>query len=206
MKNIAEEHLKFLYGAETAHETYTALYRLMEKYKKKLVKPSGIPDGGLPLDERDALVITYGDQFGKGSKVPLENLERFFNKHVGDAVSGIHILPFSPYSSDDGFSVIDYRQVNPEFGTWENIKKIAGRYRLMVDLVCNHVSAKSMWFREFLKGNSKYKDYFIVVPEGTDISSVVRPRALPLLNEFDTPEGKKLLWRSEEHTSELQSH
>ncbi|NOY08346.1 MAG: sugar phosphorylase [Spirochaetes bacterium] len=194
MKNIVEEHLIFLYGAETGHETYIAMCRLIEKYKNKLIKPSGIPENGLPLDERDAIVITYGDQFRNGDKVPLENLEHFFTEYVGDAVSGIHILPFSPYSSDDGFSIIDYRQVNPEYGTWENIKKIAGRYRLMVDLVCNHVSAESMWFREFLKGNPKYKDYFIVVPEGTDLSSVVRPRALPLLNEFDTAEGKKLLW------------
>jgi len=198
VREAISEHLAFLYGGEKGRETYAMLLKLMESYKRKLKRPSGIPESGLPVDEHDAIVITYGDQFLEDSKdsstPPLRNLERFFKENVGDSVSGIHILPFSPYSSDDGFSVIDYRQVNSAFGNWDNVREIARSYRLMVDLVCNHISAKSIWFKEFLKGNPKYRDYFIVVPEGTDLSSVVRPRALPLLNEFNTSEGKKLLW------------
>ena len=198
IRDAISEHLAFLYGNEKGQEAYNMLIKLMENYKRKLKRPAGIPEGSLPVDERDAIVITYGDQFRGGNKdginPPLKNLEGFFKENVKNAVSGIHILPFSPYSSDDGFSVIDYRQVNPDFGNWDNVKEIAKNYRLMVDLVCNHVSAESMWFKEFLKGNPKYRDYFIVVPEGTDLTSVVRPRALPLLNEFDTSEGKKLLW------------
>ncbi len=189
-----EDHLKFLYGKERGEDTFRRLVNLMNEYKNKLKRPENIPETPLPLDERDAIVITYGDQFQKDDENPLKTLEKFFATRVGNAVSGIHILPFAPYSSDDGFSVIDYRKVNPDFGSWDDIREIAKKYRLMVDLVLNHISAKSEWFQEFLKGNEKYRDYFIVVPDGVDLSRVVRPRALPLLTEFDTWEGKKKLW------------
>ncbi len=189
-----KDHLEFLYGKERGDDTFSRLKTLMDSYKTKLKRPGNIPEAPLPLDERDAIVITYGDQFQRDSENPLKTLEDFFTTRVGDAVSGIHILPFAPYSSDDGFSVIDYRRVNPDFGSWEDIREIAKNYRLMVDLVLNHISAKSEWFQEFLKGNEKYRDYFIVVPDGVDLSMVVRPRALPLLTEFDTWEGKKKLW------------
>ncbi len=192
--NRIKGHLEFLYGKEEGNKTYERLVLLMDEYGKKLSRPSNIPDRPLPLDERDAIVITYGDQFQRDGEHPLKTLGDFFNRYVEKAVSGIHILPFAPYSSDDGFSVIDYRKVNPDFGDWDDVKEIAKKYRLMVDLVLNHISAKSEWFQEFLKGNEKYRDYFIVVPDGVDLSKVVRPRALPLLTEFDTWEGKKKLW------------
>ena len=189
-----KDHLEFLYGQGKGEETFSRLKNLMDGYKKKLVRPKDIPEAPLPLDERDAIVITYGDQFQRDGESSLKTLENFFTTRIRDAVSGMHILPFAPYSSDDGFSVIDYRKVNPDFGSWEDIRKIARRYRLMVDLVLNHISAKSEWFQEFLKGNEKYREYFIVVPDNADLSKVVRPRALPLLTEFDTWEGKKKLW------------
>ena len=194
MKKNIEDHLVFLYGKERGKATLVRLKELLAGYRNRISRPHNIPERPLPLDERDSIVITYGDQFRKKGENPLATLKGFFDSHVGNAVSGIHILPFSPYSSDDGFSVIDYRQVNPDFGTWDDIKRISGKYRLMADLVLNHISARSKWFREFLKGNEKYRDYFIVVPEGADLSKVVRPRALPLLTEFDTPWGKKKLW------------
>ena len=84
--------------------------------------------------------------------MPLATLARFAEKYLGQAFSGIHILPFFPYSSDDGFSIIDYRAVNPALGSWSDIGKIGSRFKLMCDLVLNHVSAKSTWFQAYLEG------------------------------------------------------
>ncbi len=108
--------------------------------------------------------------------------------------SGVHILPFYPYTSDDGFSVVDFKQVKPEWGHWGHIGAIAQDFRLMTDLVCNHISASSPWFQAFLRDDPHYTNYFTVVEPGTDLSQVFRPRALPLLTPFQTKSGKKLVW------------
>ncbi|MEE8391470.1 MAG: sugar phosphorylase, partial [Anaerolineae bacterium] len=109
-------------------------------------------------------------------------------------ITGVHILPFFPYSSDDGFSVIDYTAVNPELGTWADVERLGRGFRLMFDAVINHISAGSDWFQEFLQGNPEFADYFIVVEEGMDLSQVVRPRALPLLTRVQTAGGEQLVW------------
>jgi sucrose phosphorylase len=106
----------------------------------------------------------------------------------------VHILPFFPYSSDDGFSVIDYAWVDPELGRWSHIEELGADFRLMFDAVINHVSRESDWFRAFLAGDPEYADWFITVEPGVDLSEVVRPRALPLLTEVETASGRKLVW------------
>ncbi|MDI6687403.1 MAG: alpha-amylase, partial [Desulfobacterales bacterium] len=65
----------------------------------------------------------------------MKTFHRFAAKHFKDVFSTIHILPFSPYSSDDGFSVIDFYCVNPKLGSWEDIKSLGGDFQLMFDLV-----------------------------------------------------------------------
>jgi sucrose phosphorylase len=145
------------------------------------------------LDETKSILITYGDSI-KGNGHPLQTLEKFMEKFVENSINTVHILPFFPYSSDDGFSVIDYKKVNSELGTWKDIKNFSKHYYLMFDAVINHISAESDWFKEFLNNDPKYKDYFITVDKDTDLSSVTRPRALPLLTKFDTPEGEKYVW------------
>ena len=109
-------------------------------------------------------------------------------------VDDIHLLPFYPYSSDDGFSVIDYKQVNPALGTWDDVARVGQNFHLMFDGVINHISAQSAWFKAFLQDDPKYRDYFIVVEGEPDLSQVVRPRTLPLLTEFTTPSGAKKVW------------
>ena len=150
--------------------------------------------GRFPLAADDAVLISYGDTFGGDDGSALGYLYRFLDEVCAGVVSGVHILPFSPYSSDDGFSVIDYRVVNPDLGSWEDIEKIGREFRLMVDLVLNHCSAGGPWFRAFLEGTAPYDGYFITVEPGVDLSMVVRPRALPLLTEFETAGGVKRVW------------
>ena len=150
--------------------------------------------GDFPLSADDAILITYGDTFHGPRGTPLEYLYRFLDEQVEETITGVHILPFSPYSSDDGFSVIDYRAVNPELGTWEQIETIAGEFRLMVDLVLNHCSAHSRWFQGFLRDEEPYRDYFITVDPAEDLSMVVRPRSLPLLTAVETTHGTEHVW------------
>lgn len=149
--------------------------------------------------EDDVLLITYGDTiFAEGEK-PLHTLSSFLKDHLLDTISGVHILPFFPYSSDDGFAVIDYTQVKPDLGDWPDIKAIAQNFDLMMDLVINHVSSQHQWLQQFKAGEAPGCHYFIEVDPSVNLSQVVRPRSSPLLAEIDTKNGKKYLWATFSH-------
>lgn len=185
------DHLRALYGDQTAQ---TALAEIVGRVAKYAPLIAARPVGSAELTERDAMLITYGDQVRHAPEAPLRTLAAFSDRHLSGLVSCIHLLPFYPYSSDDGFSVIDYRQVNAELGDWQAVKSLSRRFRLMYDGVINHVSSKSAWFQGFLQGQAPYRDYFIVVEGQPDLSRVVRPRTLPLLGRFTTPDGEKAVW------------
>lgn len=184
-----DEKLRFVYGEEIGGRTAERLGRLMEGRRGKLPGVPAPKGGGVPADQGDAVMITYGDNIQSPGEAPLGVLKRFADERLSGVVSGIHVLPFSPYSSDDGFSVMDYRRVNPEWGDWEDISAIAGNFRFMADLVLNHCSAKGTWFQGYLRGEGEFADYFIEVEPGTDLSGVFRPRALPLTHEFSVGGG-----------------
>lgn len=183
-----KQKLQYLYGKSKGIKVYDKLLKLLEKYKKLIPLKSFI------LSQKDSVLITYGDSFREKEEKPLTTLRKFLEEFLKDKISTIHILPFFPYSSDDGFSVINYKEVNPEFGTWENIREVEKDFNLMFDAVINHISAKSREFKAFLEDIPPYKDFFIVVDEDYDISKVFRPRALPLLTEFKTESGTKKVW------------
>ncbi len=149
--------------------------------------------------QRDILAITYGDTFQREGEEPLQTLHAFFNEHFADAINAIHILPFYPWSSDDGFAVINYKQVNDKLGDWQDIEQIAQEYKLMADLVINHCSSRSEWFEQFKQGKAPGKGYFIDVDPTSDLSLVVRPRTSPLLKEVETDEGSKHVWCTFSH-------
>ncbi|MBI5669118.1 MAG: sugar phosphorylase [Chloroflexi bacterium] len=146
------------------------------------------------LTERDALVIAYGDHLQQAGEAPLATLRRFALRHLRGLVSGLHILPFYPYTSDDGFSVVDFRQVNPALGNWDNVRALGTDFRLMFDLVLNHVSVSSPWFQGFLNGDEPYRDYFVTASPDDDLTAVVRPRTHPVLTPFQTAEGVQHVW------------
>ena len=109
--------------------------------------------------ENKCMLITYADSMGDN----LSDLTTVMNKHFKDAVGGIHILPFFPSSGDRGFAPMDYHVVDPAFGDWNDIEKLAEDYYLMADYMINHISAQSEYYKDFLakKDDSKYKDLFI---------------------------------------------
>ncbi|MDG2127333.1 MAG: sugar phosphorylase [Fuerstiella sp.] len=157
----------------------------------------------LPLDElwseEDGLLITYGDSITAPDEKPLQTLARFLNTRVEDAFSSVHILPFCPFSSDDGFAVIDYASVNPDLGDWADAAAVSDRYRLMADLVINHVSSQSEWFQNYCEGREPGASYFVEAAAGDDLSQVVRPRASALLRPTETPDGIKHVWCTFSH-------
>ena len=150
-------------------------------------------------DESDTLVITYGDSILREGEWPLHTLHDFLRRELRGLISGVHILPFYPYSSDDGFSVINYVEVNPSLGDWKDITAIARDFDLMADLVINHCSSRSLWFENFKQRRDPGMDYFVEVDPATDLSEVVRPRTSPLLNEVQTLDGKRHVWCTFSH-------
>ncbi len=185
------EHLAALYGESIGQQTWPRLQAVLDRFPAPL---SGRGDRGESLTQRDAILITYGDQVRESKVPPLRTLADFCDQQLTGLISGIHLLPFYPSSSDDGFSVIDYQQVDPALGTWDEVARIGRNFRLMLDGVINHISAQSEWFKAFLRDDPKYRDYFIVVDGEPDLSQVVRPRALPLLTKVTTPSGEKKVW------------
>ncbi len=149
--------------------------------------------------EKDVAVITYANTFLQENEAPLETLYRFLSEYLKDTISIVHILPFFPFSSDDGFAVIDYTQVNDSHGDWDDIEQIACGFKLMSDLVINHCSSRSRWFEQFKAGQEPGNKYFFCASPQDDLSSVVRPRTSPLLREVSTPEGNTYVWCTFSH-------
>ncbi len=183
-------HLVALYGESAGAEAFERLRAILSRYQDRLAASHHAGE----LSERDSILITYADQLNEPGRSPFQTLARLSEGYLSDVVTGIHILPFFPYSSDDGFSVIDYQAVNPQIGSWDDIKQLGRSFRLMFDAVINHCSVQHEWFQAFLQDDSHYCEYFVVVEGNPDLSRVVRPRALPLLTAFETPSGTKQVW------------
>ncbi len=186
--DVIRDHLIALYGELQGSAAFEELRARLPPFPRD----RGTTKEG--IGQSDAILITYGDQLREPGRAPLHTLAEFCDRYLRGVVSGVHLLPFYPYSSDDGFSVIDYKHVNPALGTWDDVARLGRSFRLMFDGVINHCSAQSDWFKAFLRDDAQYGAYFIVVEGDPDLSQVVRPRALPLLTEFTTPSGVKKVW------------
>jgi len=186
-----EGRFRVLYGDE-APQLVNRLFMLVGRYGVGLnVLTHSYPP---TWTQNDRVLITYGDMVRRDGEPPLQTLNYMVQERLQDLINTVHILPFYPYSSDDGFSVIDYRAVDPALGGWADVKHLGQHAHTMFDLVLNHVSRQSSWFRNYVNGMAPYRHYFIEVPDGTDVSGVVRPRSLPLLSETATREGKRHVW------------
>src|SRR5262245_29412159 len=114
MNNLLS-HLNFLYGTDRAPQLLERVQTILADYRGQIPRREG------QLTERDSILITYGDQVQKQGERPLQTLGEFCREYLADVVRGIHILPFYPWTSDDGFSVVDYRKVDPKLGDWDDI-------------------------------------------------------------------------------------
>ncbi len=182
--------LMLLYGENRGHEVMPRLEALIARYEARSaqVGPSD------RVSEQDVILITYGDLVRREGEPPLATLYEALSETLMGVISGVHILPFFPYSSDDGFSVIDYLEVDPALGDWDDIARLGGDFKLMFDAVINHISVQSDWFKRFLAGEPPFTEFFITTDPTIDLSRVTRPRTLPLLTPFATVEGEKHVW------------
>jgi glycosidase len=193
--NRIRKRLEHLYGRERAEQLSDRLYMLIGRYG---VSPqNGTTESAarrIRWSHKDAVLITYGDMVKNGSEAPLAVLKQFCDRRLRGAISTVHILPFFPSSSDGGFSVIDYRKVDPQLGSWEDVERIGRDYGLMLDLVLNHCSRKSQWFRDYVNGVAPGTEYFQEGDPEADLSAVVRPRPWPLLSPTETSRGERHVW------------
>lgn len=188
------QHVSFLYPDANAEVLVGRIVAEFDSSHQRVP----LPDAGL-WSESDCLLITYGDSVVTEKEVPLRTLGRFLKDYVGDAISSVHILPFCPFSSDDGFAVIDYMEVNEALGDWSDVSAIADSYRLMADLVINHVSSQSEWFRNYVARREPGATWFFEANADDDLTQVVRPRASPLLRPTETADGLKHVWCTFSH-------
>ena len=182
--------LETMYAPSAAKDCLEKLGTLLEAYAPRIP-----PQRKSGWDEQDVVLITYGDQIRRQGEAPLATLRHFLAETgLTEIVNTVHVLPFFPYSSDDGFSVIDFKQVDASLGSWTDIRALTQISFLMADLVLNHISRQSQWFTEYLAGRPPYAGFFHEIDPETDLSMVVRPRALPLLTEVVTDRGRRHVW------------
>jgi sucrose phosphorylase len=179
-----KESLFAIYNEHDAKKAYSSVLFMIEMYKQKIESKPYL------LTQKDVVLITYGDQIFHEGETALATLNRFLNEYVQDCINTVHILPFYPYSSDDGFSIVNYKGVCPLKGSWKDIAELSKNHRLMFDGVINHMSQLSRWFNHYLDNDPEFANFFIDLDPLTDLSAVVRPRTSPLLTEFTDPEGK----------------
>lgn len=181
---VIARHLQTIYKSEFSEGMVNRILAITSKrYPKQPV-----------WSEKDIVLITYGNSLHNHHEKPLQTLHRFLNAKLANTINCVHILPFFPYTADDGFAVSDFISVNPVLGSWEDIMAFVPKFNLMFDLVINHISTEHQWFKNYLQGQDPGKSFFIEAEPGADYSMVVRPRSSPLFTRFETVNGLKDVW------------
>ena len=185
------QNLTVLYGEGGA--SYLAKRMMAIAMGELMARPAEHADPK-PLSAADRMLICYGDSVRDEPGMPLSALRQFATQYLQNSISTIHILPFFPSSSDDGFAVIDYQTVRRDLGDWSDINALSADFDLMFDLVINHCSRENLWFADFVGGREPGCDYFHEMPSMVGLESVVRPRNSPLLTHVHTYQGIKRVW------------
>ncbi len=203
MAHRIRERIRFLYGSVRADDIYGEVARTIRVHcahaTPEIIDAEKGFDPTERFTEKDVVLITYGDLIVSKNRSPLKTLADFATVFFHGLITTLHILPFYPYSSDRGFAVTSYKQVDASLGTWEEIEDIAASFKLMFDGVLNHISSKSEVFQQFLDGDPDVRDFFISFSTRTAgdderLKLVLRPRTTPLLTEFPTVDGPRFLW------------
>ncbi len=198
-----KEKLEALYGEDHARDCFREIERIMRVYRAhktpEMIEWEKGFDPAERFTERDAVLITYGDMIRSGRGAPMVALAHFARRYLEGLFTAIHLLPFFPSSSDRGFSVMDFEQVDPAVGDWDQVAYLREAFRLMFDGVFNHVSSKSRWFREFMNRHPDYLDYFTAFTDRESMDEehrrmLFRPRTTEVLTPVDTLDGTRHVW------------
>ncbi|EAD0587302.1 alpha-amylase [Listeria monocytogenes] len=142
------------------------------------------------ISEKNVYLIAYGDSIFEKNKHPLQTLNEFLQEYAQDVITDVHLLPIFPSTSDDGFSVTDYKQIDEQLGDWDDVQKMSENFRVMLDFVANHMSKSSDWFKRFSDNEAPYNQFFIEKDSQFDYKNVTRPRTSPLFHQYEN--GKEL--------------
>lgn len=184
-----------LYGADAGADVLHTILETVAECRNAMPETAGCRHLRPPrFCEQDVLLITYGNSLERPGEAPLLTLRNFLEARLAGLVNAVHVLPFFPFSSDDGFSVIDFYSVDPTLGSWADITALSGDFALMVDLVINHVSRESLWFMDFVNDREPGREFFLTLDPATDLTRVVRPRNTPLLVPIHTYRGLRHVW------------
>ncbi len=90
------------------------------------------------------------------------------NPHTDDdlGINGIYLMPVNVSPSYHKYDVIDYYNIDPEYGTLEDFELLLKEAHergisVIMDLVINHTSNQHPWFKESASTeDSPYRDYY----------------------------------------------
>lgn len=187
--NSVIDKVKYIYGESYKEEYKDEIEKLVSKWEREEFSKAE------EVSEKNIYLITYGDSIFEEDVPTIQTLNKFLKEKVENTITDVHILPMFTYTSDDGFSVVDYMEIDKRLGTWEDIKNFSKDYRLMYDFVANHISKSSSWFKGYLNNEEKYKEYFIKEDNSFDTKNVIRPRTSPLFHKYEGKDGiNKTAW------------
>ncbi|MBW1988870.1 MAG: alpha-glucosidase C-terminal domain-containing protein [Deltaproteobacteria bacterium] len=197
------QNLEFLYGKAAAAECIKEVERLIQVYwahkSDPMIAWERTFDPAQRFTEEDVILITYGDLIHHPDMTPLDTLAHLARTYLKGTINTLHLLPFFPYSSDRGFAITDFEEVDPRLGSWDDLEDLKADFRLMFDAVFNHVSSQSRWFCEFRNDHPRYRDFFIVFSTKSTLTPeqmriITRPRPTEVLTEFSTLRGHRWVW------------
>lgn len=188
VKEKINQHLEAIYIDKHLDEAKILFDELFNQFEKINFNQQ------TAITHENVYLITYGDSFIEGNRPSLQVLRDILKEKLADIISDVHLLPMFPYTSDDGFSVVDYYQIQERLGDWNDIAQLAHQNRLMFDFVVNHMSQSSEWFQNFLNNQSDFQEAFVEYDENFDVSKVVRPRVSPLFHDYQLDQDKKRVW------------
>lgn len=191
--------LRRLYGDESATVMLPAVHALVERWRAHFAEAPPTRDAGRTrprLDAAHIVLIAYGDHLQRPGEAPLATLGDWCRAHLRGCISTVHVLPFHPSTSYEGYAISDYRAVDPALGGWRDLERLNGDFDLMMDFVLNHCSASHPWFRQFLADQEPGRRYFLTLPDPETpwLRGVARARNSPLLHPFSTRNGVRHVW------------
>ena len=81
-------------------------------------------------------------------------------------VTGLWLMPIMDSPSYHGYDVVDFYTVETDYGSNEDFKRLMDEahkrgIRIVIDLVINHTSTQSEWFKAADAGDPNYRDWYI---------------------------------------------
>ena len=145
-------------------------------------------------DSSTVILITYPDVVTALGEPTLKTLSTLIDKKFSKLSSVLHILPFLSSTSDAGFAVSSYEDIDCRFGDWKEINNLAKNHTLMADLVLNHVSSSHPWVKQFLNSEEPGNSYILAPSSNKGWGKVIRPRNTSLFTKLSTNTGNRSVW------------